>query len=377
VLLIHGISTEGTWIPESTRFLEPFFRVVPVKFNEYRKWGALKVLFDPLWFGVTLSVMLAIWIFYPHRALFLPFFLLVGLLVARLRAVARLNQVMKKFVVALHEGAGRTGGLPNIIGHSLGTYVAGRVFQRHPSVRYGRVILYGCVLRRDFSWDKTASHVHARFTVRQIIGVWNEVSLEDWVPAIAESLGPRLGLGFGGAGRYGFSGPGVHSRAHDSPCSSCVDGALAKVHNVSSKLSHSDAFYGAGHCRQVWLPFLLGYDPAEYLCLMQLCELLYQSSHVDRFAASLYDAELAEIDWDWCGGQLSARTVDMIKKESLGYTEAQLWDLADRVRAEFWSTIALAQLTQGGVRTSTLDSDDLDPKIVLQNCTDRVLASYG
>ena len=362
---------------ESTPILEPFFNVVTFPFDEYRKLGALKLIVDPLWCGLTALTMVCVWILVPQHWPLLPLILVVGLILARMAATARLNRVIQKFVMMYHQRAGRTGGRPNVIAHSLGSYVVGTVLQRQPAVHYARVILYGCVLRRAFNWHGSSSSAEPRFAVKRVQGVWNEVGVKDRVPTLAEYLGPRFGLGFGGAGRYGFTGPAVHSRVHDQPCPCCSTGVRVAVHNVSSGLGHSDAFHGAGHCRKIWRPYLLGYDPAEYLYLMDLCDSVHSASTLDWIGADLFDAELAETEWDWCGGQLSARTIKIIQTMSPDLTEAQLWNLSDRVRAEFWSTIALAQRTEDGSQSSSLDSDDLDPKIVLQNCIRRVLADHG
>lgn len=46
------------------------------------------------------------------------------------------------------------GGMPDVIAHSLGTWLLGHALADDPSLRVGRVILTGCILRPDFDWQK-------------------------------------------------------------------------------------------------------------------------------------------------------------------------------------------------------------------------------
>src|SRR5882672_7888601 len=83
-----------------------------------------------------------------------------------------------------------------------------------------------------------------------------------------------LNSGFGYAGKLGFlGGDEVHTLAnHDDICDACFGGA-ALVHNAPFSGGHS-TFFSTVHCDRFWLPFLLGYDPAEHKLVVEMCSQL-------------------------------------------------------------------------------------------------------
>ena len=354
---------------ESLPYLEPFFEVVPFSHTEYRHLGAVKVAIEP--WVLILTVVVAAYVIISGGAWYVV--AVMGILGARLAAVGRLRRVLKRFVVRYHTGAWRRGTPPHIVAHSLGTYLVGRALQLHPAVHFGRVVFYGCVLRRDW-WQRFRGDPTNRQTVSRLDGIWNEIGIEDSVPRLAEALGPRLGLEFGGAGWDGFTGPSVHDRPdYNSKCPECRNGERALVHNVKSPFNHENAFYGSGHLRNAWLPFLLGYEPSEYQYVMRLCANAYSAAQINETQVDLYEKELRDTEWEWCQGQLSVRLVAMLQRRDPERSRGVSSELADRALGLFWTRIALAQLTEAGSIQSDLTCDELDLHIALQRSVELVL----
>ena len=48
--------------------------------------------------------------------------------------------------------AGGFEGSPDVIAHSLGTWLIGHALQRDPKLKIGCLVLTGCILRPDFDW---------------------------------------------------------------------------------------------------------------------------------------------------------------------------------------------------------------------------------
>jgi hypothetical protein len=85
-------------------------------------------------------------------------------------------------------------GPPDVIAHSLGTWLIGHALQWYPSLRIGRLILTGSILRPDFDW--------ARILARgQVEAILNHYGSEDFWARIAHFVIPDSGP----SGRRGFN----------------------------------------------------------------------------------------------------------------------------------------------------------------------------
>jgi predicted esterase len=91
----------------------------------------------------------------------------------------------------------------HFIGHSNGTYVLGSALKNYRTLRVGNIAFAGCVLRRDFDWDRIGD---------QFEKVRNFVAARDWVVAWFPRLFEFSFLSFmnrdiGSAGFNGFTRP--------------------------------------------------------------------------------------------------------------------------------------------------------------------------
>lgn len=62
------------------------------------------------------------------------------------------DRVAKRLRSRAAENDARLGARPDVIAHSLGTWLIGHALLRHPDLVVGRVVLAGSVLRPDFDW---------------------------------------------------------------------------------------------------------------------------------------------------------------------------------------------------------------------------------
>lgn len=116
------------------------------------------------------------------------------------------------------------------IAHSFGTLCLGRALKRNPSLRLGRICLWGAILPTDFPWSMLRNRA-------QYDSVLNETCDQDPWPRRAARY-----LGWAGAGASGCDGfsrqpPSVHDCHYDWTGHSQLGTPL--------------------HCTQTWLPFLL------------------------------------------------------------------------------------------------------------------------
>ncbi len=135
-----------------------------------------------------------------------------------------------------------------------------------------RAVLSGPLLSRHFPWSRmwpaNSSNPQRR--------VWNEI-----VPATKFRAMPffwrllhcRNRTGPGLAGIKGFrAGPFGHDLpSPDRLCDQC-DGINPDLHNVPLLACADESHYlRFGHIRDLWLPFLLGFEPADYAAFWTLC----------------------------------------------------------------------------------------------------------
>lgn len=121
------------------------------------------------------------------------------------------------------------GGVPDVIAHSFGTWLLGHALLEDQSLKVGRVILTGCILRPDFDWRPLIG--------RQIEAVLCHYATKDFWARIAHYIIPDSGP----SGRRGFN-----------------DRETA-IHVRAEGLAHSDFFLENQMPKMhahVWQPFL-------------------------------------------------------------------------------------------------------------------------
>jgi len=168
VVALHGMNTSGAW-QESFSWLlgTTWGRAVPVAVYKY---------------GIVIAGVILFW---------------------RRRKLR--EQLREKLAVLASEARARGyNGNPDLIAHSFGTWLFGQLLKhelkRPPEERltFGRVILTGCILRRDFDW-KT---IHDAGLVEDVL---NHYGTADAVVPWARFLIPDSGP----SGRRGFLGDHV------------------------------------------------------------------------------------------------------------------------------------------------------------------------
>lgn len=157
--------------------------------------------------------------------------------IVRPGAVLKFRQrvLTRQLLTKMHALIGDTeasglGSRPDVIAHSLGTWLLGHALQDDPNLRVGRVILLGCILRPDFDWGRL-------FRRNQVEAVLcHHSAIDGWVRA-AQYVIPDSGP----SGRSGFN-----DREHI-------------MHVAEQDLAHSDYFLPNRMpelFKRVWDPFL-------------------------------------------------------------------------------------------------------------------------
>jgi hypothetical protein len=301
VITIHGINSDGKWQELIGKILSPHFEHVPIKYDQYRHLGPLKLVLEPWVLAVGGPVCLvltatsilnrpwAIW----GLVLLLAF---VGAYIRRKKTLREVKATMDPYMV-LGSPA------PHLIAHSFGTYLSCRALALFGEIEFDRIILTGSVLRRGF-WNRLAPGRSASYgTVR------NEKCTRDRVAQLA-----FLMYGFvPGMGHSGFAGfrpqvKLVHDLADSwSVCSLCNEAeSIAPVHNVPHpELGHSDLLIGRGHALRFWLPILWKIEPREYDEFIKLCRLAVAlQEEKDYKRLEKVERLLWRRKWHWANGTL-------------------------------------------------------------------------
>lgn len=115
---------------------------------------------------------------------------------------------------------------PNVVAHSLGTYIVGYGMKKFPDLRFGRIVFCGSILPRDFDWVEL-------FGRGQVVEVLNDYGVQDVWAHIVQ----RVVRDTGSAGSDGFaiSSPLIRQRRFEH-------------------FKHSD-YFRPGHYGQ-WIEFL-------------------------------------------------------------------------------------------------------------------------
>jgi hypothetical protein len=238
VLALHGMNTRGTWQEEfSWRVSTSYSRSVPVAIYKY---------------GLVRPG--AIW----HPSL--------------RRKVGSITAKIRKLQGDTHENG--FAGPPDIIAHSLGTWLIGHALQWNPTLRIGRLVLLGSILRPDFDW--------ARLIARgQVDAVLNHYSSEDFWARVAHYIIPDSGP----SGRCGFDlkAPVMQVRA---------DG-----------LGHSEFFLEDNLAKifeTVWRPFLM--SPTQELLISAIGPEIKWRQAPWICRATVFPLTLLAVYWAGLGG---------------------------------------------------------------------------
>ena len=159
VLLIHGIRTQADWGPMVRSRIEVpgQIEVVPVKYGYFDAFR--------FWFP-----------FWTRKG---PIERVHGEIRAALQKYRRTHPEARLSIIA----------------HSFGTYVVGKILQRHFDLHVHRLILCGSVLSQNFPWNQ----LQGRFDDDKVV---NECGKADIWPVLAKSLT----WGYGDSGTHGFGG---------------------------------------------------------------------------------------------------------------------------------------------------------------------------
>ncbi|MDX1723931.1 MAG: hypothetical protein R3355_12610 [Pseudomonas sp.] len=112
----------------------------------------------------------------------------------------------------------------SVIAHSFGTYIVSRVLEEHPDISFEKIVLSGCLIKRNYPWDRNARGMRKSSII-------NDVGVRDIWPLIASCST----WGYGSTGRVGFKSATVTDRYFD--------------------YSHSEFFENNGvHIKKYWRP---------------------------------------------------------------------------------------------------------------------------
>ena len=177
---------------------------------------------------------------------------------------------------------------PHVVAHSLGTYLTGHMLNEDEDIRFGRVLLTGCVLDRSFPWGDFLGPEtrQACWEVRNYVGQLDLVPIGTgllrgiWIGStcFARTGGLRRVTSFvgnwmrwrplGRAGQAGFRDQPamVHSLRADIACPFCAsDMFRAPVHNIAVRFgAHSTINRDPEYQRFRWLPCLWGDWPDKF-----------------------------------------------------------------------------------------------------------------
>jgi pimeloyl-ACP methyl ester carboxylesterase len=176
VITIHGINSSGKWQEHVKGVLEPHFPCVAIKYPHYRRFGALKLVFEPWVLLGGGLLLLALYFGHEIRAGWSNWgaSVLVLLFISHLCAGFRRNAA-SKYVKAEIDRHRSPGERPHVVAHSFGTFLIGTLMKRFPDLRFDAIILTGCTLPPTYDWGKLKQSRNSSGRIR------NEVAPADWV----------------------------------------------------------------------------------------------------------------------------------------------------------------------------------------------------
>ncbi|HEV7768082.1 MAG TPA: hypothetical protein VGQ76_23975 [Thermoanaerobaculia bacterium] len=166
LIAIHGMNTTGAWQESFTwKFSTTWGRSVPIAIYKY---------------GIIIAGVVMAW------------------------RCGKLRENLREKLAVLRDEAQKHGfnGKPDLIAHSFGTWLFGHLLERELTrenpLKFGRVILTGCILRPDFDWQKFLD-------AGLVDDVLNHYGTADAVVPLAHTFIH----GSGPSGRRGFDGDGA------------------------------------------------------------------------------------------------------------------------------------------------------------------------
>lgn len=92
----------------------------------------------------------------------------------------------------------------SVIAHSYGSYIVSKILDKHPDIRFSKIIMCGAIVPRSYPWDRNAKEMPKSSIV-------NDVGTRDIWPLVATFTT----FGYGSSGRRGFQGASVTDRYFD------------------------------------------------------------------------------------------------------------------------------------------------------------------
>jgi hypothetical protein len=271
VVTIHGVNPNRSWQPNVHKVLSPHFRCQGYDYNDYDTIvGPVRAIanISTLILAIISLVFIVREIFFQHwvQAGIGAFVFVVLFTLSLLLGWRRRLSCARRLKIALETLA--PDGSPNIIAHSLGTFLIGHVLQKYPDLRLGNVVLVSNVLPRNFPWSRLLTQRPSC-----VSGVRSEFGTADLVVRAVGKI-RWLARDLGDAGAFGFKEIKRWTHTLKSPVLKCdrCDAAPAKVHNVPLReFEHSEVFLGSRHARELWLPIFWNSYPEELSQYLQQC----------------------------------------------------------------------------------------------------------
>jgi hypothetical protein len=377
IITVHGINSDGAWQERVEKAMRPHFQFVNFKYDEYRRWGKLKLFFGPIWGLSAFSAFVMFLLTGAHLSLLRAAFLITLVCLAYYDSYHRRNLLLNRFKreikkevnqrTALHDlqnlsseptGLSANHHKPHVLSHSLGTFLIGRAIEKFEDIFVDRVILAGCVLPAKFNWRRFRNSRY-RFTA-----IRNEVGKRDLVVWASGAMRWII-VGLGNAGLVGFKeslSPRHRGRIlgfaevsdflHDvdsaeGPCGLCdpARGGVP-VHNFAiKKFSHSDHFVDPEHAKRFWLPFLWGYEPATYWDFRDACS---RSAQAEEESA---EYELGRLEAEILAFQIlpGKSIADFLRKfirardQSIYIQDDELDGLVRKAVRQLWKAVVKAE----------------------------------
>lgn len=298
VITVHGVGIfgrSGAWQPEVASVLGEHFRFRHIRHHYYCLFAGTELVFEPL----VLLLLVPLWLYIAHTHWSGRWFIAAAFISAILAVAAymlrrwRHRLACESFWNDIKDICRQSDERPHLIAHSLGSYLSCRTLQDNTGLMLRRVILVGSVVHEEFPWMELSQKENPQFEA-----VFNEVAPLDLVVRAATLFrswlpDPR----FGSAGIGGFAGDFVHYVNEPLlPCALCRQ-SWSPLHNVQYRhADHSSNLLNPKHASVFWLPYLWGYDPAQFARFSTLCAdaaRFERSGDVNNFAHAISQLRVA------------------------------------------------------------------------------------
>jgi hypothetical protein len=219
VVAIHGMNTKGAWQEAFSWHLSTTWgRSVPVAVYKY---------------GIIVAGVVMAW-----------------------RRSQLEDRLRNKLAILCHEAVKQGfSGKPDVIAHSFGTWLVGHLLEKElmrdsdEQLKFGRIILTGCILRPDFNWGR----IKDAGLVEEVVNHWG--SKDAIVPLAHATIWDS-----GPSGRRGFDGKQVLNIRAEGCGHSGLFSIEKRVLNGKSSQGHTGAAGEMSHLeysyKRYWRPFL-------------------------------------------------------------------------------------------------------------------------